>query len=181
MESLRKMSLAAVIKFGIGPRADLPSDLPVELEAKEEFIQDNMTGNFVEHGNFWGDVSLDISWERKFEVNTGREWSEWIIATDFPYRQAIIRAGRRNHLNPNMSSVFLLEPLDSLSVDNFYIDEENKIVAFHGSYTVNNIVAKFTTQFRFALTFSYMEIETEVEKDDLIFSVSADYLHVVPN
>ena len=46
------MSVAAVIKFGIGPRAVLPSDLPVELEAKEEFIRDNMTGNFAEHGNF---------------------------------------------------------------------------------------------------------------------------------
>ena len=181
MDSLRKMSLAAVIKFGVGPRTDLPSNLPMELEENEEFIQDNMTGNFVEHGNLWGDVTVKISWERKFHITTAREWSEWIVATDFPYRRAIIRAGRRNQLSPNMSSVFLLEPLDTLSVDDFYIDDENKIVTFYGLYTVNNVVAKFTTKFRFVLPFSYMEIATEVEKDDFIFHVSADYLHVVPN
>ena len=55
MQTLKEMSLAITLKFGVGPRGDgdIPSDLKEQLNATEYNIQMGMTGRFHHHIGKW--------------------------------------------------------------------------------------------------------------------------------
>ena len=49
MPTQKEMSLASIVKFGVGPRGDgdIPSDLKEQLNGTEYNIQMGMTGRFI--------------------------------------------------------------------------------------------------------------------------------------
>ena len=70
MQTLKEISRDAVIKYGGGPRRNIPSELKEELERIETNIQLMTTGRFHRH---WGGQSYtdtEIFWERRSEQVT---------------------------------------------------------------------------------------------------------------
>ena len=55
MPTQKEMSLASIVKFGVGPRGDgdIPSDLKEQLNATEYNIQMGMTGRFHHKRGKW--------------------------------------------------------------------------------------------------------------------------------
>ena len=179
MKSLKEICIDAVVKFGVGPRGDLPSTLPAELESKDEIIQKYMTGVFDTLGCIWCTETIEFCWERKCDENTGFEWSEWLIKTKNPPGRAEISAGRRSYLMPEMGPFFLLEPMERGYVHDFHIDVTNKIVTFYGAYTRSGKWANFNTRFTFVTSIGEeMEVTTEVTKNGRIYHAHASYDYI---
>ena len=184
METLRELSMAAVVKFGVHPRMDLPDGLPTELVAKENEIQWYLTGRFHSHGGVLGFDDIEMFWDWRKDWDSGEEWREWrFVMHGQTTDKTTIRAGRRNHLHTSLAKLFLLSPAIDISVDDFKMDLRGRTVTFYGSHTPAKeenppVTNSFIAIFKFVPFFGGLIIESEMKKRKDTLKSSKEYIEV---
>ena len=138
MQTLKEISRDAVIKYGVGPRLNIPSELKEELERIETNIQRVMTGRFHRH---WGGQSYtdtEIFWERRSDQVTGEEWSQWRFVNHKNGHSATLRCGQVAS-SPAIWEFFQLEPATDIRIDYRFesIGSTRPKVIFYGHYMPN--------------------------------------------
>ena len=128
MKTLRDLAKYAVVKYGMGPRHELPGTLLQELEIVEKQIRLNLTGNY--YSDIWhrGDQSI--------EFNIGWKHGNWMLTLREPwnmsgqrnrYESVIIRAGRKNVLGQRWGEILVYPPTaDDVFITDFEINVEER-------------------------------------------------------
>ena len=70
MQSLNEMAKLVIVKYGVGGRESLPSDLQKEVRGLDEMIELDMQGNdYYEYYRISEGIDLDVTWNH----------GEWIL------------------------------------------------------------------------------------------------------
>eukprot|EP00092_Neocalanus_flemingeri_P018306 GFUD01019813.1.p1 GENE.GFUD01019813.1~~GFUD01019813.1.p1 ORF type:complete len:173 (+),score=37.44 GFUD01019813.1:102-620(+) len=160
METLKKMSMMAVLKLGI-PRTALPKTVTKEVDMLEARIKSDWTGIF-RSWDLWTD-NVKIDW-------SGEEW-RFLFNTDYGFpvqaMQAIkIKAGHTNDLGYRGGVMFLLAG-KKIWIDDFKIIMEDRKFIFYGAYFSH---ARYWRQFKATLSHSGDQnlLRMEVEQGRLV-------------
>ena len=73
MQTLKEMSLAAMVKFGVSLRGegDIPMELKEKLEESDFKIQMTMRGRYHLHRGIWNNEDFQIFWDRRNNAESG--------------------------------------------------------------------------------------------------------------
>eukprot|EP00092_Neocalanus_flemingeri_P083987 GFUD01105470.1.p1 GENE.GFUD01105470.1~~GFUD01105470.1.p1 ORF type:complete len:191 (-),score=45.22 GFUD01105470.1:110-661(-) len=153
METLRKISILAVVKLGI-PEAELPQTVAEEVEILGERITSEWTGIFGGCALWYDRIKIDWSggvWRFTPQMRTGYrvEWSA--PQTLFVLPAIKIKAGRTNYLGYPGGNLFLL-PGRKIWIDDYKIVVGDRKVIFYGACSSTKIGTR--TQFRATLSLS---------------------------
>eukprot|EP00092_Neocalanus_flemingeri_P023638 GFUD01025639.1.p1 GENE.GFUD01025639.1~~GFUD01025639.1.p1 ORF type:complete len:203 (-),score=56.65 GFUD01025639.1:67-621(-) len=149
MDTLRKISMLAVVKLGI-PEAELPQTVAKEVEMLGERISSEWTGIFS-GCELYDRIKIDWS---------GGEWrftplirtvyrSRWSTPHTLPAIK--IKAGRTNDLGYPGGNLFLL-PGRKIWIDDYEIGVEDRKVIFYGACSSTKIGTR--TQLKATLSLS---------------------------
>ena len=119
MQTLKEISKDAVIKYGAGPRWDIPPELTEELDHNETVIRSVMMGKY--HRHMGGQISTDIEifWERKSDGITGKEWSQWRFLNHINRHGEILRPLSAKHgriFSDQFQICIIVPPMDKVKV-----------------------------------------------------------------
>eukprot|EP00092_Neocalanus_flemingeri_P022390 GFUD01024283.1.p1 GENE.GFUD01024283.1~~GFUD01024283.1.p1 ORF type:complete len:174 (-),score=36.14 GFUD01024283.1:35-556(-) len=127
METLKNMSMMAVLKLGI-PRTELPKTVAIEVEKLESRIKSDWTGIFRRWDrDLWCDRDrVKIDW-------SGGEWRFQLYYDGFPVPAIKIKAGHAKDLG-YLGCVMFLLPGNIVWIDDFKVVVEDRKFIFYGAY-----------------------------------------------
>ena len=108
MQTLKDISKHEVLRYGVGPRRDIPARLREELERAEFNIQLGMTGRFHWHSERSDKEDMEIFWDRTTDQESGKEWSQWRFVNHRNGNVAVVRASRKD-TTPEISQFLHLD------------------------------------------------------------------------
>ena len=81
MQTLKEISFAAAVKFGVGPwgEGELPPELKEELEERHFKIQMATTGRYHFHRGSLNTEDIQIFWDRRNNMENGEQWVGFTI------------------------------------------------------------------------------------------------------
>ena len=81
MQTLKEISFAAAVKFGVGPwgEGELPAELKEEFEERHFKIQMATTGRYHFHRGSLNTEDIQIFWDRRNNMENGEQWVGFTI------------------------------------------------------------------------------------------------------
>ena len=81
MQTLKEISFAAAVKFGVGPwgEGELPAELKEELEERHFKIQMATTERYHFHRGSLNTEDIQIFWDRRNNMENGEQWVGFTI------------------------------------------------------------------------------------------------------
>eukprot|EP00092_Neocalanus_flemingeri_P087618 GFUD01110604.1.p1 GENE.GFUD01110604.1~~GFUD01110604.1.p1 ORF type:complete len:170 (+),score=36.47 GFUD01110604.1:123-632(+) len=123
METLKQMSMMAVLKLGI-PRTALPKTVTKEVEMLEARIKSDWTGIFRSWDSWTDNVKIDWS---------GEEW-RFLFNTDYGFPVQAMQAIKINDLGYHRGGIMFHMAGKKVWIDDFKIIMEDRKFIFYGAY-----------------------------------------------
>eukprot|EP00092_Neocalanus_flemingeri_P038005 GFUD01041373.1.p1 GENE.GFUD01041373.1~~GFUD01041373.1.p1 ORF type:complete len:169 (+),score=36.21 GFUD01041373.1:111-617(+) len=152
METLKQMSMMAVLKLGI-PRTELPKTVAKEVDMLEARIKSDWTGIF-RSWNLWSD-HIKIDW-------SGGEWRFLFFHPGQVMQEIKIKAGHTKDLGFPGGIMFIL-PRKTIWIDDYKIVMEDRKFIFYGAYYSH---ARYWRQFKATLSHSGIQNRPRMEVEE---------------
>ena len=161
MKSLRKLVFDEVIKIGTWRLTRLPPTLSRELQAVEELIEQNMTGNGYYDFNKLESPRFSIDWSNGdwFFYLHGGPWKKELTL------RVILDYNRKKYMSNDWSDVFGLSCTESrvhgFWVNGYDLQVNSKKVNFYGFHIDDHVrTVKFRAEFTFDPDENCLDVHT---------------------
>ena len=168
MQSLRKIAMMSVVKYGTQGRESLPEVLKRELDSTEARIKANMTGWDYREDVVRPHWEFDIHWELGY-------WGLYLrllTSTGWEEVRADIEPGTTSILDPEWSLLFGLKMshLKEIAITDYNIQLMERKVRFVGYFVPQEqgekpvLTREFCTEFHFSQGGSYLTIISQSKR-----------------
>ena len=178
LPTLRDMCKAAVLKYGVEPRSDLPDTLPAEMNDMEMRMKLDISGHYYTdyHIPSQHACQVDIDWSHGKWTFTMKHKGVRHLAT--------VKAGRSTYLGYEWKMIFLFtnsKPFpghQDIVIHNFNIELDQRSVVFHGRFYNQHSgnLCQFQTRFSFSITSHLLKLQTAVMTGGICMVVARRFL-----